>query len=90
MIGDDPSRPFQTHERTADWTYVRCTAVRAAAGPNYSRAELATWQRRIAAWRRETEVYVYANNDQEGFAAHNAAWLRDRLGRGRSNRLGAR
>ena len=23
VIGDDPSRPFQTHERTADWTYVR-------------------------------------------------------------------
>ena len=23
VIGDDPSRPFQTHERTTDWTFVR-------------------------------------------------------------------
>jgi uncharacterized protein YecE (DUF72 family) len=82
VIGDDPGRPFQTHERTADWTYVRLHRGARGRRGNYSRAELATWKRRIAAWRGETEVYVYANNDQEAFAARNAAWLRERLSRG--------
>ena len=46
---------------------------------NYSPAELETWRRRIAAWRAEREVYLYANNDWEGFSAKNATLLKERL-----------
>ena len=42
---------------------------------NYSDAELATWKRRIAAWRSRTEVFAYLNNDWEAFAPRNAMKL---------------
>jgi uncharacterized protein YecE (DUF72 family) len=79
VIGDHPERPFQSHELTAKWTFVRLHHGARGRRGNYSRAELETWKRRIASWRRNTEVFVYANNDWEGFAVRNAAWLRDRL-----------
>lgn len=79
VIGDHPERPFQSHELTADWTYVRLHHGARGRRGNYSTTELETWKRRIAGWRREAEVYVYANNDWEAFAVKNAAWLRDRL-----------
>ena len=39
-----------------------------------------TWARRIAQWRRDTEVYAYFNNDWEGYAIRNARLLKSRLG----------
>jgi len=57
-IGDSPKWPFQAHERTTDWTFVRLHYGRRGRRGNYSRAELDTWKRRIAAWRRDTEVFV--------------------------------
>jgi uncharacterized protein YecE (DUF72 family) len=79
VIGDHPEREFQLHELTADWTYVRLHHGRRGRRGNYSQAELETWTRRIAAWRADTEVFVYCNNDWEAFAVRNASWLRDRL-----------
>jgi uncharacterized protein YecE (DUF72 family) len=79
VIGDHPERPFQSYERTAGWTYIRLHHGSRGRRGNYSIAELEAWKRRIAAWRRETEVFVYANNDWEAFAVRNATWLRDRL-----------
>jgi uncharacterized protein YecE (DUF72 family) len=79
VIGDHPERPFQLHERTAGWTYVRLHYGARGRRGNYSEAELERWRRRIAAWRAKTEVFLYTNNDWEGFAVRNAAWLRDRL-----------
>jgi uncharacterized protein YecE (DUF72 family) len=75
VIGDHPKRPFQTHARTADFTLVRFHWGRRGRRGNYSEAELETWARRIAQWRRETEVFAYFNNDWEGFAPRNAARL---------------
>jgi uncharacterized protein YecE (DUF72 family) len=80
VIGDHPQRPFQSHELTTDWTYVRLHYGARGRRGNYSLSELETWKRRIAAWRREAEVFVYANNDWEAFAVRNATWLRDHLG----------
>lgn len=79
VIGDHPKRPFQTHELTADWTYVRLHHGSRGRRGNYSTAELEVWKRRIASWRSRAEVFVYCNNDWEAFAARNATWLRDRL-----------
>jgi uncharacterized protein YecE (DUF72 family) len=79
VIGDEPKRPFQTHELTAGWTFVRFHRGRRGRNGNYSRTELEEWKRRIAAWRSEVDVYAYFNNDWEGFAVENARWLRRHL-----------
>ena len=80
VIGDHPKRPFQTHELTADWTYVRFHQGARGRRGNYSESELETWRRRIARWRRRVEVFAYFNNDLEGFAVRNALWLKRRPG----------
>jgi uncharacterized protein YecE (DUF72 family) len=80
VIGDHPQRPFQTHELTADWTFVRFHAGKRGQRGNYARSELEEWAERFEAWRRDVDVYAYFNNDWEGFAIRNALWLKERLG----------
>ena len=79
MIGDHPERPFQRRELTTDWTLVRMHYGRRGRRGNYSRSEIATWARRVAQWRRRADVFVYFNNDWEGFAPRNALSLAARL-----------
>jgi uncharacterized protein YecE (DUF72 family) len=79
VIGDHPERPFQTLELTADWTFIRFHYGGRGRRGNYSERELESWNRRIAAWRAEVEVFAYFNNDWEGFAVTNARWLEARL-----------
>jgi uncharacterized protein YecE (DUF72 family) len=79
VIGDSPKRPFQTHELTADWTFLRFHHGHRGRNGNYSERELENWKRRIAAWRANVDVYAYFNNDWEGYAVRNALWLRQRL-----------
>jgi len=62
VIGDAVNRPFQTHELTADWAFVRFHGSHGPGG-DYTDEELATWKRRIAQWRRRVEVFAYFNND---------------------------
>jgi uncharacterized protein YecE (DUF72 family) len=82
VIGDDPRRPFQTRELTADWTFVR---FHGGLGPrgDYSEEQLEAWAR----WLEGLAVdrYVYFNNDWEGFAPRNALWLKERLGQSSSS-----
>jgi uncharacterized protein YecE (DUF72 family) len=80
VIGDHPERPFQTHELTADWTFIRFHYGSRGRNGNYSETELETWQARIGKWRREVEVFAYFNNDWMGYAVKNGIWLKDRLG----------
>jgi uncharacterized protein YecE (DUF72 family) len=75
VIGDHPERPFQAHELTADWTFIRFHYGHRGRSGNYSKSELETWKRRIAAWRSEADVYAYFNNDWQGFAVKNALHL---------------
>ncbi len=79
VIGDDPERPFQSHELTSNWTYIRFHRGNRGRRGNYSARELDTWRRRIAAWRSKVEVFAYFNNDWEAFAPRNALWLREHL-----------
>jgi uncharacterized protein YecE (DUF72 family) len=79
VIGDNPKRPFQTHELTADWTFIRFHYGHRGRNGNYSERELEEWRRRIAAWRTRVDVYAYFNNDWQGYAVKNALWLRSRL-----------
>jgi uncharacterized protein YecE (DUF72 family) len=80
VIGDHPRRPFQTHELTADWTFIRFHSGSRGRRGNYSESELEEWAQRLDAWRREVDVYAYFNNDWEGFAVKNGLALRKRLG----------
>jgi uncharacterized protein YecE (DUF72 family) len=76
VIGDTPERPFQTHELTADWTFIRFHYGSRGRGGNYSPHELETWKRRIARWRSSVEVFAYFNNDWNAFAVQNALALK--------------
>ncbi|MET0729460.1 MAG: DUF72 domain-containing protein [Acidimicrobiales bacterium] len=76
-----PDHPW---ERTADWTYLRFHGPRALDAPyrgRYTGRRLGAVARRLDAWVDEgMDVYAYFNNDYEGFAVSDAAWLRERLG----------
>ena len=74
-IGDHPQRPFQRHDATADWWYVRFHYGARGRNGNYSRTELQTWARRIAQWRSRRDVYAYFNNDWNAYAPANASTL---------------
>ncbi len=80
VIGDHPERPFQTHEMTTDWTFVRFHYGRRGRNGNYSETELTEWAERIDDWRRRVKVYAYFNNDWRGFAVQNGLKLRKLLG----------
>ena len=79
-IGDHPQRPHVAHEITTDWTLVRFHWGRRGRRGNYSETELEEWAKRVEQWRPKAEVYLYFNNDWEGFAIQNALWMRKRLG----------
>ena len=79
-IGDHPTRPFQSHEATADWRFIRFHyGARGRAG-NYSATEIGEWAQRISAWRRRDPIYAYFNNDWNSYAPANATLLLARLG----------
>ena len=79
VVGDHPERPFQAHEPTADWTFVRFHYGSRGRNGNYSERELDDWAGRIESWRRRGDVYAYFNNDWNGFAVRNGLWLKERL-----------
>ena len=79
VIGDDPSRPFQTLARTSPWSYLRFHRGRGKDG-NYTPAQLREWSDRIRAWRRRGDVYAYFNDDWGGHAVREAHALRKLLG----------
>jgi uncharacterized protein YecE (DUF72 family) len=79
VIGDHPERPFQAHELTTDWTFIRFHYGSRGRNGNYSETELEQWAERIDGWRRRAEVYAYFNNDWRGYAVRNGLWLRKRL-----------
>jgi uncharacterized protein YecE (DUF72 family) len=80
VIADGPKvRAFQRLETTADFTYVRLHHGAHGRRGNYSETELEEWAERIAGWSRRGDVYVYLNNDWEGFAPANARRLRELL-----------
>jgi uncharacterized protein YecE (DUF72 family) len=81
VIPDSPKYPFRELVLTADWTFVRLHHGSRGRRGNYSERELEEWAKRIAGWRDGgTDVYVYFNNDWEGFAVRNGLKLRKLLG----------
>jgi uncharacterized protein YecE (DUF72 family) len=80
VIADDRRRPLPAAKPTGPLVYVRLHYGARGRRGNYSRDELATWRRRLAAWRARRPVFAYFNNDWEGFAPANARELLGRTG----------
>jgi uncharacterized protein YecE (DUF72 family) len=79
VIGDHPERPWQPHELTSDFTLIRLHYGHRGRRGNYSETELQEWAARIEAFQRDAAVFVYLNNDWEGFAPRNAMRLQQLL-----------
>jgi uncharacterized protein YecE (DUF72 family) len=84
VIGHRPDRPWQPLELTADFTIVRLHHGARGRRGNYSETELREWAERIDGWRETADVFVYLNNDWEGFAPRNAKRLQALLQRPRA------
>jgi uncharacterized protein YecE (DUF72 family) len=76
VIAHHPERPWQPHELTADWTFLRFHYGERGRRGNYSETELREWAPRVRDLAERAEVFAYFNNDWEGFAVRNALRLR--------------
>jgi uncharacterized protein YecE (DUF72 family) len=73
-------------EITADFTYIRLHGPGGKYQGSYSHSALSGWAERIAEWRgRLRSVFVYFDNDQEGYAARNALELKQLVERDASH-----
>ena len=64
-------------EITADFAYVRLHGPGGKYQGSYSDAELRSWAARINEWSGKLKaIYVYFDNDQAAYAAHDAARLK--------------
>ncbi len=75
-LGDDARRPLPDASPVGPFAFLRLHYGRRGRNGNYSDRELEGWRRRIAAWRSRGPVFVYLNNDWQGFAPRNARKLR--------------
>ena len=74
----DLTTPF---EATSDFAYVRFHGSSSMYGGCYSDKELNDWAQSIASLAKDAKsVYVYFNNDIDGFAVVNAQTLTEKLG----------
>ena len=66
---------------TADFVYVRLHGPGANKYQgSYSKRQLNTWAKRCRKWSEEgKDVYLYFDNDEQGYAAHNALELKNIL-----------
>jgi len=68
-------------EITADFTYIRFHGGDPATRGNYTSETLQRWTKMLNGWRSELKkIYIYFNNDWEGYAIENAFQLRQLLG----------
>ena len=88
VLAHSATRPLPEGEPTTDWSYIRLHHGRRGRRGNYSERELREWTKRIEAL--EGDVFVYLNNDWEGFAVANALRLRELLGAHAGLRASAR
>jgi len=62
---------------TADFAYIRMHYGDQSEGGNFTEEQLRRWADQVGEFLESGDVYVYFNNDQEGFAVRNASRLRE-------------
>ena len=78
VIADRPEvHAFQSHELTAEFTFVRFHHGTRGRRGNYSEAELEEWAERFQTW--PVDIWAYFNNDRNCYAIKNARELRRQL-----------
>lgn len=75
-VGDDPRRVSPPLIMTATFGIVRLHYGTRGRRGNYSDTELAEWAARLTALAEGGDLFVYLNNDWEGFAVRNALRLK--------------
>ncbi len=66
---------------TADFIYIRLHGPGSAYGGSYTVRALSNWARKLNAWRsRVREIYLLFDNDELGYAVHNARLISDLCG----------
>ncbi|WP_029898979.1 DUF72 domain-containing protein [Desulfohalovibrio reitneri] len=71
---------FSPKEVTTDFIYIRLHGPGDKYQGSYPERDLADWAGAISAWTAEgLDVYCFFDNDQEGYAAHNAARLAEMI-----------
>jgi uncharacterized protein YecE (DUF72 family) len=78
-IGDHPQRPWQPWRLTTDWGFVRFHYGKRGRRGNYSETELQEIAARLRELSAGGDLWVYFNNDWEGFAVRNALRLKELL-----------
>jgi uncharacterized protein YecE (DUF72 family) len=75
VIADSPRYP-RADEVTADFVYIRMHGSKTMFSSKYTDKELKNLSQKIKKWQRQNkDIYVYFNNDFQGFAIKNAKEL---------------
>ncbi|MBL7155006.1 MAG: DUF72 domain-containing protein [Candidatus Portnoybacteria bacterium] len=77
-LADSPQWPYQ-EEITADFIYLRLHGRHSLYSSKYTNQELKKWAVKIKKWLKNRDVYVYFNNDANGYAVKNAQTLKKLL-----------
>jgi uncharacterized protein YecE (DUF72 family) len=75
-------------EVTTDFVYVRLHGPAGKYQGSYTKRQLSSWAKTCAAWKQNhKDVYIYFDNDQEGYAAFNARTLQALLDKNMSGTI---
>jgi uncharacterized protein YecE (DUF72 family) len=82
----DLAGTLSPREVTADFVYIRLHGPGEAYQGSYDTRSLAGWAGALSTWSDQgRDIFCYFDNDQEGFAAHNALELQAMLDQDRTN-----
>lgn len=80
-LADSNQWPYQ-EEITANFIYLRLHGSHSLYSSRYTNQELKKWAAKIKKWLKNRDVYVYFNNDANGYAVKNAQTLKKMFTRG--------
>ncbi|WP_018962814.1 DUF72 domain-containing protein [Coprothermobacter platensis] len=77
VVSHGDNYPLVINETTANFVYVRLHGYPLLYRSGYSQEQLIWWREYIQGWLRQgKDVFVYFNNDAEGYAVENALLLK--------------
>jgi len=74
VIADSPNYP-RFDEITADFMYIRLHGSKILFSSKYTKKELKDLAEKIKKWKKNKDIFVYFNNDADGYAIDNAQVL---------------